>query len=319
MALAAHGGFVSGLTQRRLVGVLAAKLTPFSRRRFLLAAALLLSPAAAVCDARCLEPTWLKIRHVRLGRGKPSHRLAHFTDLHHKGDCAYLQRVVKHINALSPDLVCFTGDIIEESRFAPEALRILSGVKSPMYGVPGNHDYRGKLPFQAAAKCFQGTGGAWLLDQQRISPDGRFCISGASGLLPNHPLLRPEPKATNLLLMHYPAWVKKLGTTNFDLILAGHSHGGQVRLPLYGPVYIPFGVDEYDLGRSTPPRDHSTSIRALAGSRGPSGSAAARRSLCLRFRPLSLVEGFCCLNSMALSPGGSVRLRRNSGPEQGPG
>ena len=48
--------------------------------------------------------------------------------------------------------------------------------------------------------------------------------------------------------MHYPAWVKNLGTRRFDLILAGHSHGGQVRLPFYGPVYIPYGVDQYDLG-----------------------------------------------------------------------
>ena len=224
------------------------KRSAFSRRRFLLAAALLLSPAAAVCDARCLEPTWLRIRHVRLGKGKPSRRLVHFTDLHHKGDAGYLQRVVKHINALSPDLVCFTGDIIEDSRFAPEALRILSAVNSPMYGVPGNHDYWGKLPFQATAKCFEGAGGAWLLDQNRMTADGRFCISGASGLFANHPVLRPEPKATNVLLMHHPAWVKKLGSTKFDLILAGHSHGGQVRLPLYGPVYVPFGVDEYDMG-----------------------------------------------------------------------
>ena len=52
----------------------------------------------------------------------------------------------------------------------------------------------------------------------------------------------------NILLMHYPAWVKKLGDQRFDLMLAGHSHGGQVRIPFYGPVMVPFGVEEYDLG-----------------------------------------------------------------------
>jgi hypothetical protein len=51
----------------------------------------------------------------------------------------------------------------------------------------------------------------------------------------------------NILLIHYPAWAKEF-KEKFDLILAGHSHGGQVRLPFYGALIVPFSVDEYDLG-----------------------------------------------------------------------
>jgi len=65
----------------------------------------------------------------------------------------------------------------------------------------------------------------------------------------NQPPLKVNPKTRNILLMHYPAWVKKLGAENFDLILAGHSHGGQVRVPFYGGIIIPYGVGKYEVGR----------------------------------------------------------------------
>jgi predicted MPP superfamily phosphohydrolase len=60
---------------------------------------------------------------------------------------------------LSPDFVCFTGDLVEETKYLPEALEILSGVKAPMFGVPGNHDYWSHASFADITKCFNATGG----------------------------------------------------------------------------------------------------------------------------------------------------------------
>ncbi len=220
-----------------------------SRRTFIFMASLL-APFAVGADARWIEPQWVKISRLQLCQGKPSHRLVHFTDLHHKGDRAHSESVVKTINSLSPDFVCFTGDIMEEGKYLPEALEVLSGVKSPMYGVPGNHDYWSKVPFEGIAKCFAGTGGAWLVDEQRVIAGGKINLIGMARIGPQHPLPSPsvEPGMKNILLMHYPAWVKYFPDRKFDLLLAGHSHGGQVRLPFYGPIMLPFGVDEYDLG-----------------------------------------------------------------------
>jgi predicted MPP superfamily phosphohydrolase len=218
-----------------------------SRRRFLLAS-LLCTPLLAVADAKCLEPEWLRVRRIRLSEGKPSHRIVHFTDLHHKGDRAYLSSVISGVNQLSPDFVCFTGDIIEEGKYLPEALEFLGRIKSPMYGVPGNHDYWSKVPFAGIAKCFAASGGAWLLDEPAVTPDGKFFVTGAAFMTFKRDPLRVDPARRNIFLMHYPAWVDKLAGRRFDLVLAGHSHGGQVRLPFYGPVFVPFGVDQYDLG-----------------------------------------------------------------------
>ena len=219
-----------------------------SRRSFLLASLSAAVPLMTVADAKWFEPSWIKIHRVRLSSGRPKHRLVQLTDIHHKGDRAYLSGIVKKTNALSPDFVCFTGDLIEEGKFLPEALELLAQIKCPMYGVPGNHDFWSKAPFDGIIKCFAASGGAWLMDEQLVTPDGKFSILGAAWLSPKRPPLRPTPTTKNIFLMHYPAWVDKIEDHRFDLILAGHSHGGQVRLPIYGPLILPFGVGRYDLG-----------------------------------------------------------------------
>jgi hypothetical protein len=73
-------------------------------------------------------------------------------------------------------------------------------------------------------------------------------ITGLSCERPWQKELQPDPQTKNILLLHYPAWVKKLGGQRFDLLLAGHSHGGQVRLPFFGALMLAYGVDEYDRG-----------------------------------------------------------------------
>ena len=224
-----------------------AKRSKFSRRRFL-AGAVLFSPFLAGMDAKWLEPSWLKLRRVKLGTEKTTHRFAQITDIHHKGDKAYLESMVKLVNSASPEFVCFTGDLIEDRKWVDEALRILSKIKAPLYGVPGNHDYWSRTSFEGFSKTFSSSGGAWLMDAQSATADGQFIISGATCRSSRQPAIPVRKGAKNILLMHYPAWVKQLNGEVFDLILAGHSHGGQVRVPFYGPLMLPFGVDKYDLG-----------------------------------------------------------------------
>ena len=203
-------------------------------------------PALAFADSYWIEPGWLKVRKIRLTQGKPTHRFVHFTDLHHKGDKKYLTSVVEEINRVSPDFVCMTGDIIEDNKFLAEALEILRGIQSPLYGVPGNHDYWCHADFNEIAEPFAKSGGAWLVDAQATTRDGKFTIHGA-GEKPSSNL-QLNAKAKNIMLIHYPEWVERLAPNKFDVVLAGHSHGGQVRIPFYGPIVVPFGTGKYDLG-----------------------------------------------------------------------
>jgi len=206
------------------------------------------TPALAAADALWLEPKWIRVRRFQLTTSKPIRRLLHFTDVHYKGDRAYLQSVVKTINALSPDFVCFTGDIVEETRFLDEALTLFKGIKAPIYGVPGNHEYWSGVDFKMIASTFAATGGKWLVDDNTHTASGELNIIGVTCQSQSQPPLPIDPSAKNILLMHYPAWVNKLGDQKLDLILAGHSHGGQVRIPFWGPVTVPFGVGQYDFG-----------------------------------------------------------------------
>ena len=227
------------------------KSRKLTRRRFL-RHTIWATPLLALADAFAVEPEWVKIRSVRPSLSKSTHRLVQFTDVHHKGDRAYLQSVVDKINKLSPEFVCFTGDIVEDTKFLSEALELIQAIKSPVYGIPGNHDYWSHADFDVIAKCFSRTGGAWLLDEEIVTPDGSVNVIGST--CTKAPKVKPRAGMKNILLIHYPAWVEKLSGQKFDLILAGHSHGGQVRIPFYGPLMLPFGVNQYDLGLfHTPP------------------------------------------------------------------
>ncbi len=210
-------------------------------------AALLAAPCALAADARVIEPQWVKLTRLRLS-DKPAHRFVHFSDLHHKGDRAHTQSVVDMINSLSPDFVCFTGDILEEAKYLPESLELLSGIQSPLYGVPGNHDYSSGVSFPDIRRCFASTGGAWLVDEQMPIANGQINLIGVAHITTHYAPPVAEPGTMNLVMCHYPIFVKRLGDQKYDLMLAGHSHGCQVRIPFYGPLMVPYGVGEYDLG-----------------------------------------------------------------------
>jgi predicted MPP superfamily phosphohydrolase len=244
-------------------------------------------------DGFVIEPRWIKCDRLSLS-DRPTMRVVHISDIHYKGDRAYLLRIIATVNQLAPDVVCFTGDIVENTHYLDEALDALSKINVPLYGVPGNHDYWSGASFERIGTCFQGTGGGWLLDNSVSVLKGRLLIVGSSGSeietrgdasefampgrrmewnpmpnikadLPNHagtagsspsahgsnPPVGPEAK--RILLAHHPAAVDSIKGERYDLILSGHAHGGQVRLPLFGALVVPYGVNGYQLGTYSTP------------------------------------------------------------------
>ena len=215
-----------------------------SRRKFLTLSALAV-PAVIGADARWVEPMSLRVTNLKLNKNAKS-RFVHFTDFHHKGDVKYAAKMVRTINELRPEFVCFTGDIVENKRFLREALDFIRQIKAPVYGNPGNHDYWSGASFPDCERAFGATGGAWLVDRSIVLPQHDLELVGMA-MMGMHGL-KDRQAERRILLMHYPKMADSLGQQRFDLILAGHSHGGQIRLPFYGALAVPWGVGRYDLG-----------------------------------------------------------------------
>ena len=214
-----------------------------TRRTFLKRTALTLGGLAAV-DALGVEPRWLEVTRLdfsHLGLGKT---IVHLTDLHYRGNRAWLDSILEVTRAEKPDLVCFTGDLVDrqEIDYLAEALDSLKLAGAPVYGVLGNHDPYDSPWLQTFLAGGKATGGAWLMDE--AVDLGDFVLHGTNGF---YGLERVEPKP-KILLCHYPAVGDKPEAQPYDLILSGHSHGGQCRLPLLGPLILPRGVNGYVSG-----------------------------------------------------------------------
>jgi len=197
----------------------------------------------AASDAGLVEPDWIAVRTRRMSDA-PTTRFVQFTDVHHKGNDTRLRHLVDLVNGLKPDFACFTGDLVEEARFAAPALEILSGIRCPLFGIPGNHDHWSGADFGRFRKVFAATGGAWMTDEVRMAPGGRVRLMAFDRSMAK---LRPQAGNFNLVLMHYPAWADNF-PFRADLLLAGHTHGGQVRMPFYGALVTPHESGSYEIG-----------------------------------------------------------------------
>ncbi len=215
-----------------------------TRRRFL-ALGLLALPTAVGADTRYIEPTNVCVKELVLNEGGGL-RFAHFTDFHYKGDADYAAEVIATINAQRPEFVCFSGDLVEQRIFAPAALDFIRQIEAPVYGVPGNHDYSCGANFADYERAFAATGGEWLLNCGVFIP--RHNVEITSRTLPGQNSVDVAQDTRRVLLIHYPILADHMGDAAFDLILAGHSHGGQVRLPFIGAPVLPGGVGRYDMG-----------------------------------------------------------------------
>lgn len=186
------------------------------------------------------------------------HRIVQLSDFHLEEftEPFFLERVVEHVNRLSPDTVLLTGDFITrgslnflfERHAAIRCAEILATIHCPQkFAVLGNHDVAVNAPMVTAALRAQGIPVLRNRYETLTERGDSLHIAGTADPGTDRPDLNTavptEPKGPVLLMSHAPDYADFVLThprgSSVDLMLSGHSHGGQVRLPLVGPLVLP--------------------------------------------------------------------------------
>jgi predicted MPP superfamily phosphohydrolase len=172
--------------------------------------------------------------------------ILHLSDLHFIGtpDRPYFDEVIDIARSLPTDLVVLTGDLLDRQDLVAWLPTTLGRLSAPLgcWYVLGNHDWY--LPDVEAVRRelarlgWRGLGGYC----ETVTHRGRNLVLCGSERpwMGRQPDLSGSPQgALRLLLSHSPDNIDWAKRHQIDLMLAGHNHGGQVRLPGFGPVYSP--------------------------------------------------------------------------------
>ena len=197
-------------------------------------------------------------------------RIAHVSDLHNTEFGKENGKLLKKLREADPDIIAITGDILDSNRpnvpvalaFLEEAVRI-----APCYYVTGNHEGRIMGHYYDFKEDMEALG-VTVLENRKMKleignsaitlmgiDDPNVCNDGLSGSSESVAAariqkLRAEEDGFTVLLSHRPDLFDVYVESGVDLVLSGHVHGGQFRLPFIGGLYGPGQgiLPEYDAG-----------------------------------------------------------------------
>jgi predicted MPP superfamily phosphohydrolase len=210
--------------------------------RFVIAVVLVLT-ASLSAYAVWIEPYWIEVTHhsIPAQLGSPL-KIAHLTDIHTNGPGRRERKMLQLVEAERPDLIVITGDSINITSDYPGLRDVLIQLHAPLgvWVVRGNHE--DWWPVKNEQEFYASAGATLLLNSSREVRDGVWLV-GFDDLFGGRPDAEksfagvPE-SAYKIALFHSPTFFGKVAG-RCDVALAGHTHGGQVRLPFIGPLWLP--------------------------------------------------------------------------------
>ena len=225
--------------------------------RYVLAGIFLVLIVWTVWENSALERNTYTIRSPELPDVFDGYRIAQVSDLHNAEFGDRNQRLLEMLREAEPDMIAITGDLIDSRKtniavalaFAEEAVKI-----APCYYVSGNHEAR-VSEYQDLKTGLEAAGVTVLDDAQvRIEVSGEsitvigvndpsfhadYLTSDAAVMDRKLSELSLEAAGFTILLSHRPELFDTYADHNLNLVLSGHAHGGQFRLPLIGGLIAP--------------------------------------------------------------------------------
>ena len=230
-----------------------------------------------------IEPSWLETTRHRVALPiERAVKLAHLTDVHTNGFWRKERGLVAALEAARPDVIVLTGDTLHQAGTFEECRPLLERLAAPLgvFMVAGNWETacRDRLPEGMSLRSFLASCGVTLLQNESREIAPGLWLVGLDDYVWGVPDLAkataaiPEG-AARVALVHEPGFFDE-PAAGYDLLLAGHTHGGQVRIPFVPPLYLPAGCSHYLAGWYEKPGAR------LYVSRGIGMSGAKYRFLC---------------------------------------
>lgn len=227
--------------------------------------------ALAVLWGFVIEPSMLTVTNLEIIDGRvpaaqDGLRVVFFSDLH-VGSCFTVEeaeRAIEKIKGLKPDLLLFGGDLTQQEKPGnePDGARVSSAFAAirPRYGkyaVFGNHDVWPSEMKPVARKMLE-DGGFTILENTAAEPAEGIHLAGTlpwpmhtgkGGSGRQSVTWAAQNGYFTILLAHEPAQINDFKKVSFALQLSGHTHGGQVALPVIGPLAETYATDGFYAGK----------------------------------------------------------------------
>lgn len=226
--------------------------------------------------SRYISTSGLQVREYKVTNSKIpdsfyGFKIVHISDIHYGRTVGLseLEKMVQKVNSLKPDIVVLTGDLLDKDvvlakNEVNKIVNVLSQLEASVgkYAISGEHDVAfTEWPTILKNSHFINLNDTYeLIYKEGYQP---IMIAGLSSSLENSKTAKDriqpieeyiastlENEDENLpkyriLLLHEPDFITSVTTSYYDLVLAGHSHNGQVRLPFIGAVIRPNGASHY--------------------------------------------------------------------------